>query len=105
MSVRLSIELDDEIAAGLDKLIDDMSVVLPRELVAAAVLREWLIAAGYLPNDAGIEEDTPTQGEGNSDKKGSAEAEPLDLRRRASKLDGDRSKPASSQTVSQAFCS
>lgn len=38
-----------------------MELGFPRELAAAAALRDW-IAAGYLPDDE-IEEDTPTEGE------------------------------------------
>lgn len=43
-------------------MVADMELGFPRELAAAAALRDWLIAAGYLP-DEDIEEDTPTAGE------------------------------------------
>jgi hypothetical protein len=63
MPVRLTIDVDDEMAAALDKMVADMNLDFPRELAAAAVLRDWLIAAGYLKND-NLEEDTPPEGEG-----------------------------------------
>lgn len=62
MPTRLIIDIDDELAAALDKMIADMQLEFPRELAAAAALRDWLIGAGYLPEDL-IEEDTPTEGE------------------------------------------
>lgn len=62
MPVRLTIEIDDEMTDALDEMIRDMQVEFPRELAVAAALRDWLIHAGYLP-DEGIEEDTPTEGE------------------------------------------
>lgn len=64
MPVRLTIELDDETADALDRMIDEMQVEFPRELAAAAALRDWLIHAGYLPDDDDLEEDTPAVGEG-----------------------------------------
>lgn len=62
MPVRLTIEIDDEMAEALDKMVAEMDLDLPRELAAAAALRDWLIAAGYLPDDD-LEEDTPAEGE------------------------------------------
>lgn len=62
MAVRLTIDLDDEMTDALDRMIADMQVEFPRELVISAALRDWLISAGYLP-EADIEEDTPTEGE------------------------------------------
>lgn len=44
-------------------MIADMGLTFPPELAAAAALRDWLIGAGYLPDEE-IEEDTPTEGEG-----------------------------------------
>jgi hypothetical protein len=38
-----------------------MKLEFPREIEAAAALRDWLIGAGYLP-EGEIEEDTPTEG-------------------------------------------
>ncbi len=49
-------------AKALDRMVADMELGFPRELAAAAALRDWLIAAGCLPSDE-IEEDTPTEGE------------------------------------------
>lgn len=63
MPVRLTIDIDDAMAEALDKMVADMNLEFPRELAAAAVLRDWLIAAGYLQNND-LEEDTPTGGEG-----------------------------------------
>lgn len=63
MPARISIDIDDEMAAALDRMIADMKVEYPRELVISAALRDWLIGASYLPDDL-IEEDTPTEGEG-----------------------------------------
>ena len=62
MPVRLTIDIDDEMAEALDKMIADMSFDFPRELAAAAALRDWLIAAGYLQHDD-LDEDTPPEGE------------------------------------------
>lgn len=61
MPVRLAIEIDDEMADALDRMIKDMQVEFPLELAAAAALRDWLVAAGYLPDEE-IEEDMPTEG-------------------------------------------
>ncbi|MGI6854383.1 hypothetical protein [Mesorhizobium sp. 1B3] len=62
MPVRLTIEIDDEVADAMDKMVADMNLDFPRELAAAAALRDWLIAVGYLQNDD-LEEDTPPEGE------------------------------------------
>ncbi len=43
-------------------MVADMGLSFPLELAAAAALRDWLIGAGYLPEDE-IEEDTTTEGE------------------------------------------
>lgn len=61
-TIRISIDLDDARVEAPDRMVADMKLDFPRELAAAAALRDWLIAAGYLP-DGLIEEDTPTEGE------------------------------------------
>lgn len=61
--MRLAIDIDDEMADALDRMIEDMDLKFPRELAAAAALRDWLITAGYLDHDD-LEEDTPAEGEG-----------------------------------------
>ncbi len=44
-------------------MIRDMQVEFPRELAASAALRDWLIGAGYMP-DEDLEEDAPTEARG-----------------------------------------
>lgn len=46
-------------------MIRDMQVEFPRELAASAALRDWLIGAGYMP-DEDLEEDTPTEARGET---------------------------------------
>lgn len=62
MPRNLTIQIDDEMAEALDRMVADMELDFPLELAAAAALRDWQIGAGYLPDDD-IEEDTPTEGE------------------------------------------
>lgn len=62
MPMRLTIDIDDEMAAALDRMIAATKAGFPRELAAAVALRDWLIAAGYLPSDK-IEDGTPTEAE------------------------------------------
>ncbi|BCH32654.1 hypothetical protein MesoLjLc_45840 [Mesorhizobium sp. L-8-10] len=62
MSVRLTLDIDDDIAAALNRLRVEMDPAFSLEIVAAELMRDWLIGAGYLPSDE-IEEDTPTEGE------------------------------------------
>ncbi|HWK66110.1 MAG TPA: hypothetical protein VNS34_14300 [Rhizobiaceae bacterium] len=57
---KLSIAINDEMLAALDRLILDIEPGLPRELAASAALRNWLVGAGYLPDDDDFEEDLPT---------------------------------------------
>jgi predicted transcriptional regulator len=45
--VRMSIDLDDETVDALDRMVADMDLDFPREVAAAAALRDWLFAAGY----------------------------------------------------------
>lgn len=59
----LTIQIDDDLAAALEKVRAEMDPAFSREIVAAELMRDWLIGAGYLPSDD-IEEDTPTEGEG-----------------------------------------
>lgn len=61
MPTRLTFDIDDDMAEALDQMVADMELSFPRELAAAAALRDWLIGAGYLPDD--IEEDTLTADE------------------------------------------
>jgi predicted transcriptional regulator len=61
MPVQISINLDDEMAEALDRMVADMRAGT-REQAAAAAVHDWLIIAGYQPHD-GVEEDTPTEGE------------------------------------------
>lgn len=51
MSMVLSIELDDEVADALDQMIEEIDPGCSREIAAAAVLYDWLISSGYLPED------------------------------------------------------
>jgi hypothetical protein len=62
MPGRLSFDIDDEMAEALDRMIADTNLDFPRELAAAATLRDWLIGAGCLQEDD-LEEDTPTERE------------------------------------------
>ncbi|HWK66565.1 MAG TPA: hypothetical protein VNS34_16675 [Rhizobiaceae bacterium] len=51
MTMVLSIELDDDIAYALDQMIEEIDPGCSREIAAAAVLYDWLITSGYLPED------------------------------------------------------
>ncbi len=48
--------------AALDKVPTAMDPAVTHEVVAAELLPDWLIGAGYLPS-GDIEEDTPIEGE------------------------------------------
>ncbi len=44
MPTRLTFDIDDDMAAALDRMVADMELGFPRELAAAAALRDWLAA-------------------------------------------------------------
>ncbi|MGO4841649.1 hypothetical protein AB4144_56250, partial [Rhizobiaceae sp. 2RAB30] len=48
MVPRIVIDLDDGLAAALDRLIADTDARCPREIAAVLVLQDWLIEAQYL---------------------------------------------------------
>ncbi len=63
MPRRVTIFLEDETAAAIDTMLADMKEPgATPELALSAIVRDWLIGAGYLPDDD-IEEDSPTEGE------------------------------------------
>ncbi|MGO4840758.1 hypothetical protein AB4144_51760 [Rhizobiaceae sp. 2RAB30] len=62
MSTELTIKLDEEMSDALDRMIVDMQLEFRREVAATAMLRDWLIAAGYLPDDL-AEVETPSDRE------------------------------------------
>lgn len=59
---RITIDLPPDVSDALDRMVADMRSGT-REQAAGAAIHDWLISAGYLRHD-GVEEDTPTQGEG-----------------------------------------
>lgn len=62
MRTELTLSLDEETVAALDSMIAATEAGCPREIAAAIGLRDWLISLGFL-RDAGIDEDTPTEGD------------------------------------------
>jgi hypothetical protein len=60
MPIRISIDLDERSARRARPVVAEMQLEFPREVAAAAALRDWLVGAGYLPDDL-IEEDTRPQ--------------------------------------------
>lgn len=62
MPVRISFNIDDEMAAALDMAastldrMTGMNLNFSRDVAAATALRDWLIWAGYMPDDY-MEED------------------------------------------------
>jgi metal-responsive CopG/Arc/MetJ family transcriptional regulator len=54
---QLTISLDSEEVAGLDRMVEEAGI-WSREQAIAAVVREWLAAGGYLADD-GVEHDLP----------------------------------------------
>ncbi|MGO4836514.1 hypothetical protein AB4144_30145 [Rhizobiaceae sp. 2RAB30] len=51
MTERFMIEIDDELADALDRMIAELDPGFSRERVAVALMRDWLIAADYLPDE------------------------------------------------------
>ena len=54
---KLAVPIDNAMASALDKMIEDKELTLNREEAAGAALRNWLLSAGYLPDQV---EDAPT---------------------------------------------
>jgi hypothetical protein len=72
MPVRLSFNIDDEMAAALDTAASTLgrlagvagtNLNFSRDVAAATALRDWLIWAGYMPDDY-MEEDTQARRKG-----------------------------------------
>ncbi len=57
----LTLKVDAALVQALDDAMSDAGEV-SRNRVAVALLRDWLMAAGYLPEEL-MEEDTPAQGQ------------------------------------------
>lgn len=60
MAPRIVIDLDDGIAAALDRLIVDTDARCPREVAAVMVLQDWLVEAGYLTDEKPLEGSSTT---------------------------------------------
>lgn len=57
---RIVIDLDDRVAAAMDRLIADTDPRSPLETAVVGVVEQWLVDAGYLPADE-LEEGTETE--------------------------------------------
>lgn len=60
MALRILVELNDDQAAALERLIADTDPRCPREVALVLVLQDWLAEAGYLSKDE-LAEGTPGQ--------------------------------------------
>lgn len=56
---KLTVAVDDAMASALDKMIEDRELTLNRAEAAGAALRDWLVSAGFLPDQ---EKDAPAEG-------------------------------------------